>query len=344
MVYPKVKATERSAGSRETSMLQCRTVATVVFGVGYLGSRLVQELLYQGREVIALENFFASDRRAIDGFCRARGFRLVEGSIVDPDAVARALGLSDVVDAIYLLAAQASAHPDAASPEYSEEVNLRGPRLILDAVTRRGLDAPVVFASSTRVYGSPLPALVDESTPYGVFTDLAHLSKCYVEKLLEMYAALHGLRCRVVRLGLVYGVAPVMKTDPRFMTAPNLFCYQAARGLPLEVRQDAPLAVIHVEDAMRALIWTSDEVASTGFAVFNGPSAISSIPRIAAEVQKIGEKRGVTIAIRDLVRSTSSGLPEPSLQSSLVRGGFSPRRQLGEGLSETFDYFRVHAQ
>ncbi len=315
-----------------------------MFGVGYIGSRVVQELLFQGRDVIAVDNFFASDRRAIGAFRQAHAFSLVEGSIVDPATVEQALRLTADIDSVYLLAAQASAHPDAAPPEYSEEVNLRGPRIVLDAVARLRPGVPVVFASSTRVYGTALPDEVDETTPYGVMTDLAHLSKCYVEKLLEMYAAIHHLPCRVVRLGLAYGVAPVMKTDIRFMTAPNLFCYQAATGCPLEVRSDAPLALIHVEDAARALLWAGDTVHDAGFVVYNGASGVSSIPLIAEEVRRIGETRGVEVVIRNRIQRTERDGRLPTIRSALELAGFSPRRELGEGLSETLDYFMVRSQ
>jgi len=326
------------------AVLQSPSVATLVFGVGYLGSRLVQELLYQGREVVALDNFFASDRRAIDGFDQAPGFRFVEGSIVDPAAVQRAFDLARDLDGVYLLAAQASAHPEAAAPEYTEEVNLRGPRLILDAFVARQPRVPIVVASSTRVYGTPLPETVDESSPYGVFSDLAHLSKCYVEKLLEMYAALHGLTCRAVRLGLVYGVAPVMKTDPRFMTAPNLFCFQAASGATIEVRGGDPLAVIHVDDAIQALLWTAERTGANGFAVANAVAAVTTIPEIADQVRQIGETRELTVAIRSLIGSTDRSTVMPVVRSALDRLGFSPRRTLPEGLAETFDHFLVHGQ
>ena len=325
-------------------MLQCRTVATVVFGTGYIGSRLVQELLFQGRDVIAVDNFFASDRRAISGFHRAHGFRLMEGSIVDPVAVERALGLTADIDSVYLLAAQASAHPDAAPADYTEEVNLRGPRVVLEALVRCRPGIPVVFASSTRVYGTALPDQVDETTPYGVMTDLAHLSKCYVEKLMEMYAAVYHLQCRVVRLGLAYGVAPVMKTDVRFMTAPNLFCYQAATGCPLEVRGDAPLALIHVEDAARALLCAGDARHMGSFVVYNGASAVSSVPLIAEEVRRLGEARGLEVVIHNRVQQSEGRSGWPAIRSALERVGFSPRRELGEGLSETLDYFMVSAQ
>ncbi|MGH2459786.1 MAG: NAD-dependent epimerase/dehydratase family protein [Chloroflexota bacterium] len=319
-------------------------MTTVIFGVGYVGSRLIQELLFQGREIVALDSFFASDRRAVDGFRQSNSFRFVEGSIVDPSAVDRVLREADEIESVYLLAAQASARPDAASPDVTEEVNLRGPRIILDALASRTCAAPIVFASSTRVYGAPLPDVVDETSPYGVFTDLSHLSKCYAEKLLEMYARVHRLTCRVVRLGLVYGVAPVMKTDPRFMTAPNLFCYQAATGAPIEVKSLDPLALIQVDDAMRALALAAEATPNRRFQVFNAATAVRSISEVAELIRQIGESRDLAVTVRDLARRTGSAAAMPEVRSALGPLGFVPRRELEESLAETLDHFLVRGQ
>lgn len=340
----KSQGDSQPAGKHGTAVLQSPSVATLVIGVGYVGSRLVQELLYQGRDVVAIDNFFASDRRAVDGFRQVKSFRFVEGSILDPATIGRALDLAADVEVVYLLAAQASAHPDAASADYTEDVNLRGPRRVLDEIVRRGLDVPIVLASSTRVYGSPLPPVVDESTPYGCFTDLAHLSKCYAEKLLELYAAVHHLTCRVVRLGLVYGVAPVLKTDPRFMTAPNLFCLRAARGEPLDVRSADPVATIHVEDATRALLWTGEILDVGGYAVRNAATAVVTIPRIAEEVRRLAESREVTVRINQVRRGPAEVSSLPVLRSRLEQEGFVAQRSLSDGLVETLDHFLVHGQ
>ncbi|HLG50595.1 MAG TPA: NAD(P)-dependent oxidoreductase [Chloroflexota bacterium] len=322
-------------------MLQSQSMASIVAGIGYIGSRLVQELLALGQEVVGLENFFATDRRAVEQLRQSMRFRLVEGSITDSAAVARTFDEAETVEGIFLLAAQASGHPNAAAPEYTEEANLRGPRIVLDEAVRRRVSCPIVFASSMLVYGTPLPDVVDESTPYGRFADLSHLSKCYVEKLLEMYAAIHQLDCRVVRLGLTYGIAPVMKTDPRFMTAPNLFCYRAARHEPIEVRSRHALATIHVDDAVHALLQAAGWNRSSGFSIANAVGAVTTIPEIAEHVRELGVQRGLTVRI--VGPGTIERLSAmPVVHSRLERDGFRPRRSLIDGLSETLDYFLKH--
>jgi nucleoside-diphosphate-sugar epimerase len=326
-------------------MLQSLVVTSLVFGIGYIGSRLVQDLLYEGCDVVGVDNFFATDRRAVDGFTQTPSFHFVEGSIADSEAIGRAFDDAGAdIEAVYILAAQASAHPDAAPAAYTEEVNLSGPRLIAEALLRRRVDAPIVYGSSLRALGSPLPMLVDESTPYGIFADLAHLSKCYVEKLLEMYAATRGATCRAVRLGLTYGVAPVMKVDPKFMTAPNLFCFQAARQAPLEVRTGHPLGLIHVEDAARALRWAAEREARPGYVKLNAPADVTTVAAIAELVQLQAGARELVVEIRRDTNEGDEQLSLPTLRSAMTTAGFSTRRAIEEGLAETLDHFLVRDQ
>jgi UDP-glucose 4-epimerase len=238
---------------------------------------------------------------------------------------------------VFNLAAQSSARPDAASPEYTEEANLRGPRLVLEAQRRFGVRTQV-YASSLRVYGDSLPPLFDEASPYGRFSDLSHLSKVYAEKLLEMHVGLAGgeLVGRSVRLGLVYGPSPVMKTDYRFMTAPNKFCLQVARGEELAVWGESRLGLIHVGDAVRALRLAADPRLG-GYAAVNAASEVTTVPEIARLVAEAAAQRGIEARIRPPLADHARSIG--SAPSRLREVGFEPRRGLREGLAETLAYF-----
>ena len=145
----------------------------------------------------------------------------------------------------------------AREPELTEQSNLVGARLVLEAARERG--ARVVFGGSFRVYGDDLDGqTVDEHTPYGRVGDLSHLSKIYVEQLARML----GVPFVSVRLGVTYGLSPIMKTTPAFMTVPNLFCQRAARGEPLRCSKIEPMAFIHVRDAAEALLAAADALAA----------------------------------------------------------------------------------
>jgi nucleoside-diphosphate-sugar epimerase len=314
-------------------------MALLVLGVGYIGSALVREALARGERVVALDNFFSSDESAVAGLGSSPDCTFIRGSITDPGALDAAFGAADDVSAVYLLAAQASANPLAATADYTEEVNLRGPRLVLEAMRRHGART-LVFGSATRVYGDSIPADADESTPYGRFADLSHLSKVYVEKLLEMHAGLDStdaLRCLAIRLGLVYGVAPVMKTDYRFMTAPNKFCLQAVRGEPLVVNGGNEVGLIHVADAAGALLFAAGHDFGERYVALNAATEVASIAEVARLVEEAGAARG--LEVRASLPAGVATRPARPLDSRLTRAGFAPRHDLRAGVAEALAHF-----
>lgn len=306
-------------------------MATLILGVGFIGSALAAELLRSGERVVGFDNLFATSQRALDQLRRHGDFELVEGDVAEPGQLARAFDV-EPIETVYLLAAQASAHADAAPPEYTERTNLRGPRMVAEECRRRGVRA-IVFGGSLRVYGQPLPPRFDESTPYGLLRDMSHLSSAYAEKLLEMYAHSGGPPAVSARQAIVYGLSPVMKQDPRFMTVPNRFALQARRGEPLRVAAGAgALSLLHVADAVEALRRCA-ELGSTGFTPVNVLGEWMTIPELARVVIEEGEARGLYV--------TSEG---PTAEMAVIPDGRSrlewkPERDVRSGIRELVDYF-----
>ena len=312
-------------------------MAVLLTGVGYIGAALAQALLRDGARVVAIDNGFATDRRALVALAASERFWLIEGSVSAPRVVARAFA-AEPIDTVYHLAAQASAHPRAAPARYTELTNLSGPRVVCEAALRHGVRR-LVYASSLRVYGHVLPQRVSEETPYGPQQDLAHLAHLYGEKLLELYARQGGLCGVAVRLGVVYGVSPVMKTDPRFMTVPNKFCWQAARGEPLEVYAGAaiPTGFIHIDDAVAALRRAAEAPWPEPYQAANAVGECRTVPDIAALVQRTAAARGLAVT----VRGAEAGAPPapPVIASRLEAHGWRPRRTMEESIGAVLDYF-----
>jgi nucleoside-diphosphate-sugar epimerase len=197
-----------------------------------------------------------------------------------------------------------------------------------------------VYGSSFRVYGDDLPEVVDEDTPYGRIGDLSHLSKVYAEKLLEMLADQQPVAVVSARLGVVYGLGPLMKTDPRFLTVPNLFCLRAATGAPLVVNAGAnrPIGFLHLDDAVTALRWSATLALTHG----SGARAVNAV----SEVLGVGEVAAVVAreaAARRLVARIEGAGPLTgerwSVRSSLDDLGFVPARRMHESLGEVLDYY-----
>jgi UDP-glucuronate 4-epimerase len=274
-------------------------LAILVTGIGYMGAALVEALLARGDRVIGLDNRFSTDETALERLCAA-GLDFVDGDVAEPTDVQTVFNRAPI-SAVYHFAAQASAHPAAADVAYTERTNLQGPRVILDEMLRHGTPT-IVYASSFKVYGEALRGRIDEQQQYGTFRDMSHLSKVHAEKLLEMYAALHGLRCLSLRFGIVHGRGPIFKTDPRFMTAPNKFCWQAVRGETISVLGGgrAPAGWLHLADAIDATIAAAGHQAFTGYVPINVVGEVMSVAQVAALVREAAATHGLPATIEGI--------------------------------------------
>jgi nucleoside-diphosphate-sugar epimerase len=224
----------------------------LVVGAGYIGAVLAEVALERGDEVCLADNWYATRRDQLDGLA-SRGARVETADIRRREDVVRLLDLGP--SKLVLLAAQASRPLADRDPDYTEETNVTGVRLVAEEVARRG-GPPVVFGSSLHVYGGGLNGEIDATHPYGPQADLAHLSKIYGELVLSLHARRGGFDLALLRLGIVYGPSPVEHDRPESATVVDKFRRLAAAGepLPLDDGGRATVGVVHVEDTARILL------------------------------------------------------------------------------------------
>jgi nucleoside-diphosphate-sugar epimerase len=145
----------------------------VTGGAGFLGQRLIREVLQRGAltssagERRASAEIVAVDQVAGPPIERVR---YVVGDVGDPALVQRAVAGAD---SVFHLAAVVSGAAEA-DFDLGMHVNLDGTRALLEALRGDGRRPRVVFASSVAVFGGALPDVVsDQTTPmpqssYGV--------------------------------------------------------------------------------------------------------------------------------------------------------------------------------
>jgi nucleoside-diphosphate-sugar epimerase len=318
-------------------------VAVLLTGVGYIGSALLPLLLERGARVVGLESFYCTPRRPVLRLAEQYPtFTLVEGDVASPADVARAFGLAAADGSplvVFHLAAQPSAAIAAHDPATTERANLAGARVVLQAARDSGA-ARVVFGGSFRVYGDDLAGqVVAEDAPYGRVGDLSHLSKVYVEQLGRML----GVPFVSVRLGVTYGLAPVMKEEAGFMTVPNLFCQRAINGESLRVLEDRAMAFVHVRDAARALLAASNLPLTPvePWLAANAAPEVLGIGQVAREVARQAEARGLGVHVEGAEPRPPSTF---TVRSRLADAGFAPRHTLPGALGEVLDFFASQAQ
>jgi len=227
----------------------------LVLGAGYLGAALADRALAAGEEVVLADNWYATRREQLAGL-EERGARVVTADLRVREDVEGLL--ADRPARVYLLAAQASRPLSEDDPDYTEETNVGGTRLVAETAAFAG--TPVVFGSSLHVYGPGLRGEIGPEQPYGPQSDLAHLSKIYGEQVLAMHARRAGFGLALMRLGIVYGPSPVEHERPESVTVVDTFRRRSAAGEPLEVHDpDATIGVVHVDDVARILLDAAPE-------------------------------------------------------------------------------------
>jgi nucleoside-diphosphate-sugar epimerase len=228
----------------------------LVLGAGYIGARLGELALERGDEVVLADNWYATDRTQLAPL-EERGARVETADIRRRGDIERLL--AEGPQRVILLAAQASRPLAEREPEYTEQTNVTGTRLVGDAAPRF-----LVFGSSLHVYGDGLAGHVAPEMSYGQQGDLAHLSKIYGEQALQIASRRHGFPLAILRLGIVYGPSPVEHEAEGSQTVVDKFRRLAATGreLPLDDGGRATIGVVHVDDAARVLLEAEPGVAN----------------------------------------------------------------------------------
>ena len=233
----------------------------VTGGAGYVGSVSVERLVDQGHEVTVLDTLVTGHRRAV-----VEGATFVEGSVGDPDVLARTLR-DRGIEAVLHCAARSLVGQSMVDPALYYHENVVGGITLLDTLRAAGVDR-IVFSSTAAVYGEPerIPILESDPTrpvnPYGA-------SKLAFEGAMRWYGVF-GLRSVALRYFNVAGASVVNGEahDPETHLIPNLL-RAAASGTPVTLFGDdyptpdgTPIRdYIHVEDLadahVLALEWTA---------------------------------------------------------------------------------------
>jgi len=145
----------------------------VTGGAGYIGSTAAAMLADLNHEVVVFDDLSTGHKSSVDPRTE-----FIEGSLLDPDALRRALvGVSAVVH----FAGKSLVGESVTKPELYHHVNVDGTRNLIDAMKLYAIDK-LVFSSSAATYGSTSVTPITEdiagtpTNPYGQSKlDIDHL-------------------------------------------------------------------------------------------------------------------------------------------------------------------------
>ncbi|MSP11780.1 MAG: NAD-dependent epimerase/dehydratase family protein [Chloroflexi bacterium] len=306
--------------------------ALVTGGAGFIGSNLVQFLLYKGVEVRVLDNLSTGYRINLQHL----PIDLVEGDIRDQDLVQQACRNIDI---IFHLAASVGNLKSLNNPVEDAQVNILGMVNLVEAA-RKNQVCNIIYSSSAAIFGELLTMPIDENhpqnpnSPYGV-------SKLAAEKYLLCFAKLHGITASCLRYFNVYGLN--QRYDAYGNVIP-IFAQRLITGAPLTIYGDGAQTrdFVHVKDVAMANYLAATIPHTSG--VYNIGSGTSiTINELAHFIQ---ESCGITASAVEYapprpgeVRHCRAGIGKAR---SIL--GFNPDTNIQDGLNSYMRWFKTSMQ
>jgi CDP-paratose 2-epimerase len=270
-------------------------------GCGFIGCNLADRLAARGDSVIVLDNLARAGIQDNAQWLKSRHNDRLKIMIGDVRDTITVIDSVRDVRAVLHLAGQVAVTDSLDDPLGDFEINARGTINVLEAVRLHNRTAPVLFASTNKVYGRLLdessverigrryaprsPELakgVSEATPLD-FCSPYGCSKGAADQYVRDYARVFGLRTAVLRMSCIYGPRQYGTEDQGWIAH---FLLSALRGEPLTIFGDGCQVrdALHVGDAAEAWITVLDHIEHAAGRVFNlggGPSnAVSPLELI----------------------------------------------------------------
>ena len=269
----------------------------VTGGAGFIGSNLADRLAHEGHAIIVYDALSRPGVETNLAWLQGRHGQQIEAITADIRDEARLADAAARAGAVFHLAAQVAVTTSLASPRDDFEINIAGTLNLLDALRTRNPDAPLVFASTNKVYGDLAdidfvlegeryePADVeirahgigearplDFHTPYGC-------SKGAADQYVLDYARSYGLKAAVLRMSCIYGQRQMGTEDQGWVAH---FLIRAIEGQPITLFGDGCQVrdILDVRDAVDAYVaaWRRiDAVSGRAFNLGGGPDNAVSL-------------------------------------------------------------------
>src|ERR1700724_1071735 len=311
----------------------------VTGGAGFIGSHLVERLLFLGHNVGLLDDFndFYDPRIKRQNIAAvAKDVAIYHVDLRDNAAV-RNLFHRQKFETIAHLAARAGVRPSIQNPQLYYDTNVAGTLHLLDAARLTGVER-FIFASSSSVYGAlkKVPFSEDQHltqtlSPYAA-------TKIAGEFLCSTFSRLYQMRVVVLRYFTVYG--PRQRPD----LAIHQFTRRIHAGDPIDQFGDGSTRrdYTYIDDIIQGTI-AALKYDGPMFDVFNlGESETNQLKDLISAIEKaLGKKAKI-----NQLPEQPGDMPLTCADISKARKllGYKPNTRLSAGLPRFVEWFlqRVH--
>ena len=273
-------------------------------GAGFIGCNAADRYMQRGEEVVVIDDL---SRRGADknlSWLQSRGkFTYEPTDIRDAAATREVFQRHRDAKLILHLAGQVAVTISVADPRLDFDINALGTFNILEAVRLAGIDAPLIYSSTNKVYGgmedvgvverngryayADLPRGVSEErgldfhSPYGC-------SKGAADQYVRDYHRIYGVKGIVFRQSCIYGYRQFGFEDQGWVA---WFTIASQLGRPITVFGDGKqvrdvLFVDDLVDAFDAAAARADQAAGQVYNVGGGPSNVMSLLDLLGHLER----------------------------------------------------------
>jgi UDP-glucose 4-epimerase len=244
----------------------------VTGGAGYIGSVVAEQLLSAGHRVTVIDNLSRGHRQAVP-----KDAELVVGELADKEKLA-ALFQSRQFEAVLHFAAFIEAGESMKFPERFFRNNTANALGVLEAMLAAGVKQ-LVFSSTAALYGNPARTPIQEEDALQP-TNAYGESKLLVERMLEWFHRIHGLRYASLRYFNAAGAGGPERGEahqPESHLVPRLMMVALGQEKRIEIfGTDYPTPdgtcvrdYIHVSDLAAAHLLALDALERAGRLIYN---------------------------------------------------------------------------
>jgi UDP-glucose 4-epimerase len=212
--------------NEEVHAMKC----VVTGGAGFIGSHLVERLIGEGHEVVAIDNLAVGRLRNLAPVIDAPRFRFVEADI----ASAPLAPLFEGAERVFHLGALADIVPSIQRPLDYHRANVDGTVAVLEAARSVGVKR-FLYAASSSCYGLPDVFPTPETAPARPMYPYA-LTKYLAEQYVMHWHQVYQLPAVSLRLFNVFG--PRARTSGTYGAVFGVFLAQKLAGKPFTVVGD----------------------------------------------------------------------------------------------------------
>lgn len=308
----------------------------IVGGLGFIGVNLTSRLASLGSQVAVLTPDRGRHVAEVTRFER-QGVEVIEGDLRDQALIEKHVAGRQL---IVNLSGQSGAVRSMDDPWTDLDVNCRGNLVLLEALRARNRDAKVVFAGSRLQYGHVDTVPVSEDAPPDALC-LHAIHKQTVEKYLELYRRLFGIRYSVARITNPYG--PGQPSSRTAYGVINRMIHLAIADRALTIYGDGRQLrdYVHVDDVVAALVALAASPSADGRAYNVGSGTGTRLVDLAGQVIALaGSGRLEHVEWPVLAQQVETGDFVADITRMASDLGWRPDITLAQGLERTVAFYR----